>query len=90
MRTLDPYPIPGEEGRRGSLIIGSATVHLNRYFCGFFIGMPLFEWKSEIDFLLREVLGRLIGSQKEHNLKGTTPSGSSIICSISFICLDLS
>ena len=52
--------------------------------------MPLSEWKPENDFLPTEVPARLIGSRKEQNLKRTTPSVSPIVCSISFICLDLS
>ena len=56
----------------------------------FFVTMPLSELQPENDFLLTEVPARLMGSRKEQNLKRTVPSVSSIICSISFICLDLS
>ena len=62
MRTLYPYPIPGEEGDGGSLITGSAMGDLNRQVCGFFMGIPRSEWKSKDDFLLGDVLARLVGS----------------------------
>jgi len=48
MSTLYPYPIPSEEGDGGSLITGSATGDLHRLFCGFFVRIPLSEWKSEM------------------------------------------
>ena len=90
VRTLRPCPIPEEEGDGGSLITGSEMGDLNRYFCGSSRGILLAEWKSENDFLLVEVPGRFVDSRNGWNLKRTRPSGSSRICSISFICIDLS
>jgi len=90
VRTSHPYPICEEEGDGGSVGTGSGMGDLNLYFCGSSGGILRSEWKSKNDFLLAEVQGRFVGSQNEQSLKRTRPSGSSMICSRSFICLDLS
>ena len=62
MRTLRPFPIPSEEGDRGSLITSSSMGDLNRYFCGSSGGILLSERKLKNDFLLAEAPGRFVGS----------------------------
>ena len=86
---MHPYPIPEEEEDGGSVITGSGIGNLNCHFCGSTAGIILSEWKLENDFLLVEAPGILVGSRNEKNRKRTQPWCSSLICSISFICLDL-
>ena len=90
VRTSHPYPIPEEEGDRGSIKTSSGIGDLNLYFCGSSGGILLSEWKSKNDFPLAEVPGMFVGSRNERNRKRTRPTGSLTISSRLFICLDLS
>ena len=90
MGTLHLYLIPDQEGDGRSLITGSGMDDLNIYFSSSSKGILHSEWKSKNDFLLVQVPGRFVGSRKERNRKRNRPSGSFMICLISFICLALS